>query len=333
MKTMTIALTTLLIILITANSCAMVEETQQQQKTYRAIITLKHRDASDLASIAGQAVKEARFIPYAAAGMIIIQSRDEAVITEAEELIKQLDVQLEKEKVILDVETRYLPVKHAQLTVIARAIESLSEEVGRGRRGRRQLPKMRMVQDERNRQLIISAMFTEEEWAKIDDIIAHMDKPFQDIEMTLKIVLASKQAEQETKLPKELKPVGNQLKKMFDFESYRVAGDVNFRGTVSSKFSSQQHNLTIQGRINKMDGPVIGLWIDIATAFEKKVTTATPGSPAPGRGFGSRIISYEFEDSLQIKDGETLIIGGSKIPELDKYILLVLSAKAVDPYK
>ena len=42
---------------------------------------------------------------------------------------------------------------------------------------------------------------------------------------------------------------------------------------------------------------------------------------------------FTFEDIIQIKSGETLIIGGSKIPELNKHVLLVLSAQAIDPYK
>lgn len=335
MKRLTVTLTTMLIIAFAFSSCAIVDE---QQQMIRRIVPVQHRSVADIIPLANSiGIANVKYIGDPNGKRIIIQAPDEALINEARKLIGELDVPLEQKKAEpdeLEIQTRYFSLKNADVKSVAGAIHALSGEIAvvaaktRMRpHAQRSLPNLKMVEDKRNRQIIISALLTDAEWGKVEEIISHMDIPNQDVLLNLKLVLASEETEEGTKIPKELKPVSAQLKKMFDYQSYQVANDVNFRGTVSQEFSSGQPYLKIRGSITKIDGEVIGLDIDIEKTFAEKYTIVT------GSRQKSQNMYFKFYDTIQIKSGETLIIGGSKLPEINKHVLLVLTAKTVDPYK
>jgi hypothetical protein len=189
---------------------------------------------------------------------------------------------------------------------------------------------------------------SEDTMKAIEEAIKHYDVPraggssARNIELTVHLMLAGNEVKAGDAVPVELDPVIKQLKAVFGYRDFQIL-DTNFlrnreglRGDASGVLSIDVPNL--EGAI-----PVARYDFDYANAT---VTAGDKGNLIRIDGFrlNAKIpyasgkpptTSFQFMDvgirtNLDVREGQKVVVGKSKVDNLGRALIVVLTAKAVD---
>jgi len=135
--------------------------------------------------------------------------------------------------------------------------------------------------------------------------------PPRQIEVQIKMILASRE-ETEPEISPGIENIGKQLQKLFKFTRYELIDMVTIRGEDRGKSqvnSEGRYKIDIEPRLMGKDLGIIRLRIKLW----KNV-------PPP----------VNFQTILNIKNGGTVIIGGSTVASVDRALIIAVSARTLD---
>lgn len=193
-----------------------------------------------------------------------------------------------------------------------------------------------------------------------EELIKRFDVPRGDsptgaprnIEVVAYMVLAGKSGTAGDAVPSELDPVVKQLKAVFGYSDYRLMDTAVLRvregqtsdssgnaGMVDPNLPSApwiyQMKLKAttaqsgpKGNVLRIDGFRFGLRIPYATGTAQTVTAGQGVSPLVSQQWNYTEVG--FSTDLDIREGQKVVVGKSKVDRTGNAFILVLTAKAVD---
>jgi len=153
---------------------------------------------------------------------------------------------------------------------------------------------------------------TKENLEKIGSLVARYDVPLKQIWLEVRLITAAQNKEKKAKLPEELNSLSRQLESLFRFTDYRLLDDARVRVTENEgcRFvtGKGKYNFTVSRvEYNDIDGGFIKLKNFVL------------------QGKGQTIL----KTSVNIPNGDTLILGASSTDESGKALITAVTAKVM----
>lgn len=175
-----------------------------------------------------------------------------------------------------------------------------------------------------------------------EEMIKRFDRPSggtgsgapRNFELTVHLLLAGKELKVGDALPPDLEPVGKQLRSVFGFKDLQlldtaflrnredVAGMLSGTVTVDSVPGASVYNFSYQeSRVAKDErGNIVRLG-KVGLRFQTQIATSSGGWQ------GAEV---RFDTSLDLREGQKVVIGKSRIGADQRSLIVVLTAKVAD---
>ena len=175
---------------------------------------------------------------------------------------------------------------------------------------------------------------------EIGECIKRYDTPkpaatSRDIEIVATMMLLSPKGTAGEAVPADLEPVVKQLKAIFGFTDFRILETAILRNREGMKGETS-------GNASSPGGGQPPLYYELRY-FNSVVSKGERGTvirlddvrfnmraPLPQSGGGSGFINVGFNTSLDIREGQKVVVGKAKIDGSDSALVLVISARAVE---
>ena len=174
--------------------------------------------------------------------------------------------------------------------------------------------------------------------AVIEETIQRLDVPppaAKNIELNAYLVLASPEGTI-SKMPAELAPVIKQLKTLFSYQAFRLLGALTLRGR--------------DGQGERVHGSLPGLVSDPALPLSYEFRTNSAAISSDGKDTTIRVDQlllslsvpikqsggqWQFQEaqiqtSVDVREGQKVVVGKANIDNADNALILVLTAKVID---
>jgi hypothetical protein len=165
----------------------------------------------------------------------------------------------------------------------------------------------------------ISVEGTPEQLMLIDEVIQKYDTPLKQIWLEVSLIQATGNGKSKPEYPKELKNIVSKLQNLFKFGKYEIVGRSEAMGLEGShiKFGTKRHQ-SKEGRVYIFEASSeIGYSNNIIRLENLSVFVVQP-------------ISNQLSTSINIKNGDTVILGSSRGGSQEGAIITVVTAKVMN---
>lgn len=170
---------------------------------------------------------------------------------------------------------------------------------------------------------------TLEEMAKKLDVAPTPPPPHPDIELTVYLVFGSPQAKSE-EIPPELVSTIKQLHGSFGYKSYRVADSFVLRGRDGE---SGRTSGVIAGS-TEMNSTYSFSYLHATVSNELprviRIDNLDAGLRVPRNGSPGNFVDSVLRTSIDVREGQKVVVGKSNINGSDEALILVVTAKVVE---
>ncbi|MFO7891911.1 MAG: hypothetical protein R6V04_16415 [bacterium] len=169
---------------------------------------------------------------------------------------------------------------------------------------------------------IITLQASKETVAEVEDLIKKYDTPFKKIWLQVSLIDASENGEKKLDYPEEIADVVKQLKSLFKFSKYEIISRADAMGIEGKEISfgtSQKKDSDCNFTVNTM----LGYSEDIIKLNQLKIYMHY-------RVKDDLFTSNDLSTSINIKDGETVVLGASRDTAQPEAVITIVTAKVMN---
>lgn len=155
---------------------------------------------------------------------------------------------------------------------------------------------------------------------KVAELLQKFDATSKSFKVSIRLVAASRVPSDEAKVPRELKEVSEKLSGMLRFNSFENLGEILAEGSEGDNVVCElQSGYHADFRFGEYDSAS-----DSVRIGELQLSKL---QPIEG---GEAALTKLFKTSLNLKVGQTVILGASRAPQSQKALMIVLVARKIE---